>query len=87
VIHTVFVAGMSHRTAPIDFREQLALEEDKLREVLSDVVGRGVCSELMILSTCNRVEIYGVAEVPGEARGAAFRRMSAQRGIDLKCVV
>jgi len=78
------VAGLSHRTAPIEIREQLALEEDKLREVLSEIAGRGVCSELMILSTCNRVEVYGVAEVPGEARSAAFRRMSAQRGIDFQ---
>jgi glutamyl-tRNA reductase len=84
VINTVFVAGLSHRTAPIDVREQLALEEEKLREVLADVVGRGVCSELMILSTCNRVEVYGVAEVPGEARSATFRRMGAQRGIDFQ---
>jgi glutamyl-tRNA reductase len=84
VIHTVFVAGLSHRTAPIELREQLALEEDKLREVLSDVVGRGVCSELMILSTCNRVEVYGVAEVPGEGRSAAFRRMTAQRGMEFQ---
>ena len=86
VIDTVFVAGLSHRTAPIEVREQLALEEDKLREVLSDIAGRGVCSELMILSTCNRVEVYGVAEVPGEAHGAAFRQMSAQRGLDFQAL-
>jgi len=82
MINTVFVAGLSHRSAPIEIREQLALEDDKLREVLQDIAGRGVCSELMILSTCNRVEVYGVAEVPGEAHGAAFRRMTAQRGMD-----
>jgi len=38
---------------------------------------------VMILSTCNRVEVYGVAEVAGEARGAAFRQMGAHRGIGL----
>ena len=86
MIHTVFVAGLSHRTAPIEVREQLALEEDKLREVLRDVAGRGVCSELMILSTCNRVEVYAVAEVPGEAHGAAFRQMSTQRGVDFQAL-
>jgi glutamyl-tRNA reductase len=83
VIDALFIAGLSHRTAPLDVREQLALEADKLREVLSDLAGSGVCSELMILSTCNRVEIYGVADVAGEARGAAFRRLGAQRGLDL----
>ena len=81
MIHTVFVAGLSHRSAPIDIREQLALEEDKLREVLRDVAGRGVCSELMILSTCNRVEVYGVAAVPGEARSLAFGQLASQRGL------
>ena len=37
----------------------------------------------MIVSTCNRVEVYGVAEVPGEARSAAFRQLGAQRGLGL----
>jgi len=86
VINTVFVAGLSHRTAPIEVREQLALEEDKLREVLSEIAGRGVCSELMIVSTCNRVEVYGVAEVPGEAHRATFRHMTSQRGLDFQAL-
>ncbi len=84
MIDTLFVAGLSHRTAPLDVREQLALEADKLREVLADLAGSGVCSELMVLSTCNRVEVYGVADVAGEARDAAFRRMGAQKGMDLR---
>jgi glutamyl-tRNA reductase len=80
---TLFVAGLSHRTAPLEVREQLALEEDKIREILSDLSGRGLLAEVMILSTCNRVELYGVAEVPGEARSAAFARLGAQRGLRL----
>ncbi len=80
---TLFVAGMSHRTAPLEVREQLALEEDKIREILGDLSGRGLLAEVMILSTCNRVEVYGVADVPGEARSAAFTRLGAQRGVRL----
>ena len=80
---TLFVAGMSHRTAPVELRESLALEEDKLREVLAGLAARGVAAELMILSTCNRVEVYGVAEAPGEARAAAFRALGAHRGMTL----
>lgn len=79
----LFVAGLSHKTAPIAVREQLAVEEDKLREVLADVHGTGVFAEVMILSTCNRVEVYGVADAPGEARALAFRRLGQQRGMDL----
>ena len=80
---SLFVAGMSHRTAPLEVREQLALEEDKVRQILGDLSGRGLLTEVMILSTCNRVEVYGVAEVPGEARSAAFSLLGAQRGLRL----
>jgi glutamyl-tRNA reductase len=80
---SLFVAGMSHRTAPLEVREQLALEEDKVRQILADLSGRGLLTEVMILSTCNRVEVYGVAEVPGEARSAAFSLLGAQRGLRL----
>jgi glutamyl-tRNA reductase len=78
---TLFVAGMNHRTAPIALREQLALEEEKIREILADLAGRGLLEEIMILSTCNRVEVYGVAAVPGEARSLAFGRLASQRGL------
>jgi len=83
MIERLFVAGLSHRTAPIALREQLVVDEDKLREILGDLTGRGTCAEVMIVSTCNRVEVYGVAEVPGEARGAAFRQLGAHRGVAL----
>ena len=78
----LFVAGLSHRTAPIELRETLAVEEDKLRELLRDVQDAGVIDEVLVISTCNRVEVYGVAEVPGEARAVAFRRLCRHRGLD-----
>jgi len=83
---TLFVAGMTHRTAPVEVREALALEEDKLREVLAALGTAGPAAELMILSTCNRVEVYGVADAPGEARAAAFRALGAHRGVTLAAV-
>ncbi len=78
---TLFVAGLNHRTAPVALREQLALEEEKIREILVDLTGRGLLDEVMIVSTCNRVEVYGVAAVPGEARTAAFGRLGSHRGL------
>jgi glutamyl-tRNA reductase len=77
----LFVAGMNHRTAPVAMREQLAFEEEKIREILADLSGRGLLQEVMILSTCNRVEVYGVAAVPGEARSQAFSRLGSHRGV------
>jgi glutamyl-tRNA reductase len=41
---------------------------------------------VVVLSTCNRVEVYGVADAPGEARAAAFRHLCRQRGVDLAAV-
>src|SRR5713101_6131794 len=78
---TLFVAGLNHRTASVAVREQLALEEEKIREILLDLTGRGLLDEVMIVSTCNRVEVYGVAAVPGEARTAAFGRLGSHRGL------
>jgi glutamyl-tRNA reductase len=78
----LFVTGLNHRTAPVALREQLAVEEDKLREVLRDLQGTGVVDELVIVSTCNRVEAYGVGAVPGEARAVIFRHLCRHRGVD-----
>src|SRR5213596_1214894 len=78
----LFVAGLSHRNAPVELREQLAVDEEKLRELLRDAAASGAVREVLVLSTCNRVEVYAVADVPGEARGALFRRLCRHRGIE-----
>jgi glutamyl-tRNA reductase len=78
----LFVAGLSHRNAPVELREQLAVDEDKLRELLRDIAATGVVREALILSTCNRVEVYAVADVPGEARAATFRQLCRHRGVE-----
>src|SRR6059036_3367862 len=78
----LFVAGLSHRNAPVELREQLAVDEDKLRELLRDIAGMGILREALILSTCNRVEVYAVADVPGEARNATFRQLCRHRGVE-----
>ncbi|HYS17655.1 MAG TPA: glutamyl-tRNA reductase [Candidatus Binatia bacterium] len=78
----LFVAGLSHRNAPVELREQLAVDEDKLRELLRDIAATGIVREALILSTCNRVEVYAVADVPGEARATTFRRLCRHRGVE-----
>jgi glutamyl-tRNA reductase len=82
----LFVAGLSHKNAPVGLREQLAVEEDKLRELLHDLQASEVLREVMVLSTCNRVEVYGVADAPGEARALVFRSLCRHRGLDLGTV-
>lgn len=53
----LFVIGMSHRTAPLDVRELLALPEDDVRRQLQQAATLAG-GEALLLSTCNRVELY-----------------------------
>src|SRR5258706_12342834 len=58
----LFVAGLSYKTAPVELREQLAVAAGKLRCVGCRLKIGGALSETVVLSICNRVEIYGVSE-------------------------
>ena len=78
----LFAAGLSHKNAPVALREQLALDEDKLRELLRDLLTAGSLREAVVVSTCNRVELYGVADAAGPARASAFARLCRHRGVD-----
>jgi glutamyl-tRNA reductase len=55
----LFVIGLSHRTAPVAVRERLAIVPGELEATLKRVAGLAGMREVVILSTCNRVEIYG----------------------------
>lgn len=66
----IVVVGSNHEYAPVDVREQLAFSGDALAEglhALHDHVGEG-----LILSTCNRTEVYAVAETVELARSEVF---------------
>ncbi len=54
----IVVLGISHRTAPVEVRERFALAEAALPEILRQVRETAGADEAVILSTCNRVEIY-----------------------------
>lgn len=55
----LFVVGLNWRSAPVSVREKLAFHDDELEECLSALVAHELVDEAVILSTCNRVEIYG----------------------------
>jgi glutamyl-tRNA reductase len=55
---SVVVIGLSHRTSPVELRERFAFAESKIPEALKKLRDSGVAGEAVILSTCNRVEIY-----------------------------
>src|SRR5262249_30373397 len=55
------VVGLSHREAPIEVRERVAIEKDDLPGVLRALAARSSVREVACLSTCNRIEVYAVA--------------------------
>jgi len=59
---SVVVIGLNHRTAPLDLLERTAVDAAHLPKVLHDLSARTNLSEAVVLSTCNRTEVYAVAE-------------------------
>jgi len=59
----VALIGCSHRTAPVELRERIAFTEKQALEAADELRQRGILDEAVVLSTCNRSELYGV---PGE---------------------
>lgn len=57
----IALIGISHRTASIELRERLAFRVDQACEAADQMRARGILKEVVILSTCNRTEVYGVA--------------------------
>ena len=68
---SVLVVGMSHRSAPVALLEQLSMDDNVRERAVQDLVGRPSLTESMVVSTCNRLEVYctttsfhsGVADV------------------------
>ena len=59
---SVLVVGISHRTAPVDVLERLALDGDGVHKLLGDVAACDHVSEATVLATCNRLEVYADVE-------------------------
>jgi glutamyl-tRNA reductase len=72
----IFVAGLSFKTAPVECREKLAVHASQLQCHGCRLKVGGELSEVVLVSTCNRVEVYGVAsKVNGNVHGI-FRHLS-----------
>ncbi len=74
----VVSVGVSHHTAPVAVRERMALDEAGVRAELAHLLSSGMAREAMIVSTCNRVELYAVV-APGGA-GRLRAHLEAVRG-------
>ena len=61
---TLLAFGINHKTAPVEIREKVAFPPEKVRDALLDLVKHESVNEAVILSTCNRTEVYCGLDYP-----------------------
>ena len=56
----IVLVGLNHRTAPVEVRERVSFTNEQARRAAEQLRARGILEETLVLSTCNRSEVYGV---------------------------
>jgi len=56
----IVLVGLNHRTAPLEVRERVSFTLEQARRAADELRSRGLLEESLVLSTCNRSELYGV---------------------------
>jgi glutamyl-tRNA reductase len=79
----VVVIGLSHHASPVELREQFAFAEAKIPDALRALRASGAAAEAVILSTCNRVEIYAATALESARAFAALKDfLKTSRAVD-----
>ena len=79
----IFVAGLSYKTAPVELREKLAVHASRLSCVGCQLKLTGNLSEVVLVSTCNRVEVYGVTPKVNGNIHKIFQHLSGSETPDI----
>jgi len=73
--------GISHKTAPVALRERLAFTESQAVEFARELVAGSHVEEAVVISTCNRTEVYLVVGEPVRAEAEVLGRLAQRAGI------
>jgi glutamyl-tRNA reductase len=66
------LVGLNFRTAPVEVREKVSFSQDEALRAAEDLRTQGILEETLVLSTCNRSEVYGVRPVGNRESAAAL---------------
>ena len=77
----LLLVGSSHKTAPLAVRERLSLTGSRVAGFLAELRERAVIHEAVVLSTCNRTELYLVVGDPVAAESAVLGALAGRAGI------
>ena len=80
---SVLLFGVSHRSAPVSVLEQLSTDESEQVKIVDRVMQSPLVTEAMVLSTCNRVEVYAVVDAFHGGLSAIGQVLSEQAGMSL----
>jgi glutamyl-tRNA reductase len=77
----IVLIGLNHRTAPLELRERVTFSAEDAERATAELRGHCAMEEVVVLSTCNRSELYGVRRDPGEDAGAIEHFLADFHGI------
>ena len=66
------LVGLNFRTAPLEVREKVSFSQEEALRAAEDLRSQGILEETLVLSTCNRSEVYGVRPVGNRESAAAL---------------
>jgi len=83
----IVLVGLNHRTAPVEVRERVSFTNDQAQRAAAELRSRGILEETLVLSTCNRSEVYGVPpEDVRKSAGALSSYLSSFHAVALEAL-
>ena len=76
------LVGLSHKTAPVEIREKLTFPEHRQKEALSILTSNEDVAEAVIISTCNRTEVYAITGVDCDGAAAVIDFLADYHDLD-----
>ncbi|KAA0110724.1 glutamyl-tRNA reductase [Mycolicibacterium sp. P1-5] len=80
---SVLLFGVSHRSAPVSVLEQLSTDESDQLKIIDQLLQSSLVTEAMVLSTCNRVEVYAVVDAFHGGLSAIGQVLSEHSGMSM----
>ena len=80
---SVLLFGVSHRSAPVSVLEQLSTDESDQIKIIDEMMQSPLVTEAIVLSTCNRVEVYAVVDAFHGGLSAIGQVLAEQSGMSL----
>jgi glutamyl-tRNA reductase len=77
----ICVTGLNHKRAPVELREKLAVDDASIQSALAELQKSFSAQEMVILSTCNRVELYSVHDGAPPAPAAVTEVLAKRHGV------